>query len=329
MPSSGHLNTTLWPCIRLVGEEGSKGKCPVYQKKQVISYLHFLLLARPDLHVAQGLFTSKSGVMFLFGIGGVGVRNFSVRWNSKELYKLMYAFVYRLYDPGDFVDSSYVKIVPDLKKNIVTYTVQITEVNGVKVDITGLLPIYASSPFGTRTHILSNPDSNVTVDGKPLTVLKDQLCLVGTQFDEYSILKWVHNQEKVPGVVEAVHHELVKIHGDYRESRQKHRIGLRQTGMPFTSILTAGHMLEVVFDILEGSSFLLSVSCVLTSLQCCGICALSAGFSIVTSAKETCCISRILRLMLRRMFGLVEQRRRVGQRDSPSASSSFFLARGE
>jgi len=66
----------------------------------------------------------------------------------------MYAFIYRLYDPGDFADSSYLETIPELKKNTVTYTVRITEVNGVKVDVTHLLPIYASSPFGTRTHMI-------------------------------------------------------------------------------------------------------------------------------------------------------------------------------
>jgi hypothetical protein len=111
-----------WPCMRLVGEVASKGKCPVYQKRQAITYLYYILLARPDLHVAQGLFTSDSGVMFLFGIGGVGVRTFSVPWNSDELYKTLYAFIYRLYYPGDFVDPSYMEMVPDLKRNTVAYT---------------------------------------------------------------------------------------------------------------------------------------------------------------------------------------------------------------
>jgi len=130
-------------------------------------YLHYLLLARPDLHVAQGLSTSESDVMFLLGIGGVGIHTFSDKWVSKELHRLIYAFIYRLYDLGDFVDLSYVEMVPDLEENSVTYNVQITEVNGMDrnpIMITNLHPIYASNPFGTRTHILSNPDSKVGTD---------------------------------------------------------------------------------------------------------------------------------------------------------------------
>ena len=61
----GDKNTTLWPCIRLAGEVASAGKSKEEQKKQAISYLHYLLLARPDLYVAQGLLISNEGVTFL------------------------------------------------------------------------------------------------------------------------------------------------------------------------------------------------------------------------------------------------------------------------
>jgi hypothetical protein len=252
----GDKNTTLWPCIRLVGEKESQRKNCEDQERQAMLYLHDLLLARPDLHVAQGLFASKSELMFLLGIGGVGIHSFSVGWGSTELHQLIYAFIYRLYNPGDFADSSYVEMVPNLKENIVTYNMRITEGNGMDrspITITNLHPMYASSPFWTRTHILSNPDSKVKINGEPLTVVKDQLCRVGTQFYEYDILKRVHSPEKVPGVVEAVYHEVIKIPRDFCPSREKHRLGLRQMGKPFTSIPTVAQMLEIVFDTLEGN----------------------------------------------------------------------------
>ena len=44
-----------WPFVRLAGEVASAGKTGQAQKEQAISYLHYLLLARPDLQVAQGL----------------------------------------------------------------------------------------------------------------------------------------------------------------------------------------------------------------------------------------------------------------------------------
>ena len=82
----------------------SKGKSYEEQKEQAISYLHYLLLARPDLHVAQGLLSFKNKVIFYFGIGGEGIREFAVEWKDEDLNKLLYAFIYRLYEPSDFAD---------------------------------------------------------------------------------------------------------------------------------------------------------------------------------------------------------------------------------
>ena len=62
-----------WPFVRLAGETTSGGKTHETQKEQAISYLHYLLLARPDLYVAQGLLSSDKNVVFLFGIGGEGI----------------------------------------------------------------------------------------------------------------------------------------------------------------------------------------------------------------------------------------------------------------
>ncbi|KAI0283159.1 hypothetical protein BC826DRAFT_1110371 [Russula brevipes] len=244
---------TLWPCIRLVGAGASKGKTPKQQEEQAVSYLHCLLLARPDLRVAQGVLASNADVTFLFGIAGVGINSFKVSWEHKDLHRIMYAFLYRLYDPGDFEDPSYVEMVPDLKEKRVTYTVQITvnaKVNGgEKMNCPGFRPIYASRPFGTRTHVLSKPDSDVKVNGERLTVLKDQLCRVETRFDEHDILMGIHSQEKVPGVAQAAHHESTEV--PFCQSRKKHLTGLQQTGKAFANISTLQQVLEIVFDVLE------------------------------------------------------------------------------
>jgi hypothetical protein len=252
--SGNKSNTTLWPCIRLVGEKASEGTNLEGQEGQAMSYLHYLLLARPDLHVAQGLLTTKTDITFLFGIGGTGIHMFSVKWSNKELQKLIYAFIYRLYDPGHFADPSYVQMVPNLQENTVTYKVQITDVARNPITITDLRPIYASRPFGTRTHVLTNPDSKVNSDdsGRFLTVVKDQLCRVRTRFHEQGILTQVHRPEKVPGVVESVYHEVMEIPRNLCITREKHRLGLRQFGKPFMTIPTVAQVLEIVFDTLEG-----------------------------------------------------------------------------
>jgi hypothetical protein len=87
-------------------------------------------------------------------------------------------------------------------------------------------------------------------DGRPLTVLKDQLCRIGRPFDEHTILSKIHKQMRVPGVVEAVDSEIIG--APLSRGRVKHRLGLRQTGSPFTSIPTAKKVLETLFDVLEG-----------------------------------------------------------------------------
>ena len=60
---------TLWACIRLAGERASETRGD--QEKQAISYLHYFLLARPDLHVAHGLLTRKDTITFLGGDWGL------------------------------------------------------------------------------------------------------------------------------------------------------------------------------------------------------------------------------------------------------------------
>ncbi|KAG8897836.1 hypothetical protein FRC01_011153, partial [Tulasnella sp. 417] len=100
-------DTTLWPCIRMAGEWASKGSTQEDKERKAISYLHYLLLARPDLYVAQGMLASEDKMLFLVGIGGFGIRRLEILWNDNELPKLLYAFIYRTYDPGHFADSSY------------------------------------------------------------------------------------------------------------------------------------------------------------------------------------------------------------------------------
>jgi len=249
---------TLWPCAQLAGERVSKGKSKAQQEKNAISYLHYLLLARPDLYVAQGLLIDDSKIMFLLGIGGYHIRQLDVRWGDEELYKLLYAFIYSLYNPDVFADRSYNRTKVDWIEQIVEYSVQIqippTTPDGSTrtIDCANFRAIAARNPFTTRTHVLSNSNFKEGVNGKALTVLKDQLCLAGTRFDEKTVLEAIHSKGVVPGVVEAVHHETIQNCWSKLTKRDKHRFGLRPFGLPFASIPTPRQVLEVLFDLLEG-----------------------------------------------------------------------------
>jgi hypothetical protein len=249
-------DVTLWPCVRLAGEKASSGKSKEDQKKQAISYLHYLLLARPDLHVAQGILISDERVLFLLGIGGIGIRSLPVPWDQKTLSNLMYAFIYRLYVPAHFADPSYLNVKLDVPKNSVEYTLRIAPPQTDPIDCPGFFPLFAGSPFGTRTHVLANPLSNVQVNNRELIVIKDQLCRLDTRFDEQSILNDIHRPVKVPGVVESAHSETIET--PLSKGKQKHRLGLRQSGSPFMSIPTVQKMLETLYDVLEGTSRFIS-----------------------------------------------------------------------
>jgi hypothetical protein len=80
-----------WPFIRLAGVTASAGTNRGGHKSQAISCLHYLLLTRPDLYVAQGLLSSDNTVIFYFGIGGEGIWQFEVEWEDREFNELLYA----------------------------------------------------------------------------------------------------------------------------------------------------------------------------------------------------------------------------------------------
>jgi hypothetical protein len=241
-----------WPCVRLVGKKASTRESLKDQAKHTNSYLYFLLLARPDLYIAQGLFISNSEILFLLGTGGVGVKKLSVKWDDKTLYRLLYAFIYRLYNPGHFVDETYINT--DKTSGHTSYTFNITPSQGSAAMICpGFNHIYAGNPFSTRTHVFSNPTSRVSVKDKALVVIKEQICEVGRWSDELEILDKVHQPVSVPGVVQGVYSEVVTTPQSVKENRGcKHRLGLSESGLPFTSIPTPQEMLEILFDLLEG-----------------------------------------------------------------------------
>ncbi|KAG8971506.1 hypothetical protein FRB90_010477, partial [Tulasnella sp. 427] len=247
----------IWPYIRLVGEDGSKGKSRNYQDGQAKSYLHYLLLARPDLHVALGMLTTKTHIRFQVGIGGHGIQSLMVQWTSKDVFRLMYAFIYRLYDPGNFADPTYV-VEPPWDPKCATYTITIN----TKVDSgpTGeqrpvacrrFVPLSASNPFGTRTHVLFNLESDVVLNHKKLLVIKDQLSHIGTRFDENAIIEHIHKLGTVPGVIQAAHYEEIELPLSERVCRSKRRLGMWQHGTTFRNISTALEMLYTAYDLLE------------------------------------------------------------------------------
>ena len=233
-----------WALIRLAGERASEGKSREIQRKNVATYLHYLLLARPDFLVAQGLLTNMRLVMFLVGTGSVGIWQLKVNWEDKDLHKFIYAFIYCLYDPSHFADPSYMRTRFNKETSEASYTVDFSTKK-----FPGFRTIHAKNPFTTRTHVLSSPSLTQGAD-RSLMVIKEQLCQTGRCFDKLTILTKIHQPVNVPGVVQAVGGEIIP--APLSPGREKHCLGLRQTGSPFTSIPTTQSMLETLFDLLEG-----------------------------------------------------------------------------
>ncbi len=104
--------------------------------------------------------------------GGCCIRRLDVSWNHKELYKLLYAFIYPLYDANDFADKSYIRTNIDWINGIVEYSIQIRIPSNTPDDSTSTLDctnfraISAKNPFTTRSHVLSNEPFQGDVDGK-------------------------------------------------------------------------------------------------------------------------------------------------------------------
>ena len=159
-----------WPIIRLVGERASTDEVSDSQKKRATKYLHYLLLARPDFLVAQGLLTNMRLVMFLVGTGSVGIWQLKVNWEDKDLHKFIYAFIYCLYDPSHFADPSYVRTRFNKETSEASYTVDFSTKK-----FPGFRTIHAKNPFTTHTHVLSSPSLTQGAD-RSLTVIKEQLC---------------------------------------------------------------------------------------------------------------------------------------------------------
>ena len=162
-----------WTLIQLAGERASEGKSQEIQRKNAATYLHYLLLARPNFLVAQGLLITIRSVMFLVGTGGVGIRQLKVNWEDKDLHKFIYAFIYRLYEPSHFADPSYARTGFNKETYEVSYTVDFS-----MKKFSGFRTIHAKNPFTTCTHVLSkhsNPSLTQGAD-RSLTVIKEQLC---------------------------------------------------------------------------------------------------------------------------------------------------------
>ncbi|KAJ8514842.1 hypothetical protein ONZ45_g7680 [Pleurotus djamor] len=236
----GNQNDTpmSWTRVELVGEKASTGSTDPLLK--TASYAHYWLLDRPDRMVALSFLSSQRGITFLVAPQGTTTTyTHFLPWRAPSITKIVFAFLYRLYDPGEWA-------IPQFSRRV--------DVNDpvfdIRIDQTiyvGFKPIFASNPFKTRVHVFANPD-HATV-----RVIKSQLSRNSRRFLEREIYNHIHRDGDVPGIPH-VHFFFDLPAPD--ALRTQNIIGLREHGYPIMMAATLRDVLEILYDILEVMRFL-------------------------------------------------------------------------
>ncbi|KAJ2913794.1 hypothetical protein MD484_g6624, partial [Candolleomyces efflorescens] len=240
-----------WPLIELVGEKASAGDNEPDLKN--LTYLHYLMTARPDLNVVLGFLTTSTGITFYVAVQGTSpTRHSTIAWGAKDLPQMMFAFIYRLYRPGAWDkrnwsrDRAKVSRQRTLGPCTGTFQIRLKTLVGQKIFSRGWRSEYSSNPFQTRTHVLVNVHSDITIDGKRVTVIKDQLCK-NTRFTEKEIYDQIHGDGPVPGAAQPVFYAKSQV----SDSRTRHITGLHEYGRRILTVKTVDEMLRTVYDVLE------------------------------------------------------------------------------
>ncbi|PPQ85292.1 hypothetical protein CVT25_010065 [Psilocybe cyanescens] len=245
-----------WPQIQLTGEIISKGRNIDAQRRQAALHLYYMILARPDLYVSHGLLLDDSKVTFFAGITGHGIFDISLKFDDEHLRPLLYALIDHIYSPGKFKDNRYISITFNPQWQECEYTLSLQTSPGPPLHCDKFKAIYARNPFETTTYVFTTSEP-IMINNRPMRVVKDQYCRA-TRFDEPEILKHIHKERGIPGVVELLHDEewetpISPMHSNHRVKR---RLGLSQHGSDFMSVKTVKAMLEAAYDMLEVTRYL-------------------------------------------------------------------------
>ena len=134
-----------WLFICLAGEKASVGESRSDQKQHAFSYLHYLLLARPDHYVAQGLLPSslqQRQVTFLLGLAAKVYDNSMSNGTTKTLT----SYYMRSYIACMSLATSQIHRISrpsSTKKTKARYTIKITYPGGT-TEYRGCYSIYRS-----------------------------------------------------------------------------------------------------------------------------------------------------------------------------------------
>ncbi|KAJ8514827.1 hypothetical protein ONZ45_g7679 [Pleurotus djamor] len=224
-----------WSWAELVGEKTSAGCVDPLLK--AASYAYYWLLSRPDRLVALSFLTAESGITFLVAFqGSSSTRILYLPWGSDLITELIYAFVYRLYSPGNWANPHFTKKVTE---NDAVFDIKVND-----IPYEDFKPLFASNPFRTRTHVLFNLNHSSAVQ-----VIKSQLSRKSRRFVEREIYQHIRRDGDVPGIPHVLHFFDVEV--ALNPTRTLHIIALKEYGRPIMMAVTLLDTLEILYDILE------------------------------------------------------------------------------
>ena len=239
--------TLHWSHVQATGEEESEGKSIADQEAQEGAYTAYHLQARPDFVSVPGILVGLSSFKLFFSNAHWVYHTPAITWNTDESRKLLYAWMWRLYNPE--CDES---IAVDMETSPPTFTVVAggTTYKQLIVSCAGesigrrtiVFQRFRPEPEGgasegeqgqeiaenppgdspnihgsqnaerRRSKRRKNASSSRNTQG-PDIVIKEQYIEPSRRFKEGPILEKIHEDGDFPGVVRLGYYEDVKNNG--------------------------------------------------------------------------------------------------------------------
>ena len=234
-----------WYHVEATGEEDSSNGTEEGQAQEG-AYTAYHLQARPDLVSVVGIYTGERDFTLFFSNAWRVYHTEPVEWSSKEGRQLLYAWIWRLYNPE--VDPCInICINPKGKPTFAIKTNEPGEYD--ELDI-----LRVGESIGRRTIMMRRPNPSCKV------VIEEQYIESTRRFREWTVLEAIHKGGRFPGVVRLQSHGGVKNKNgedicvksqSSTKIRLKPRVVLKDGGIRLMDIGTPKELLMGVYDLLE------------------------------------------------------------------------------
>lgn len=239
---------------------------------QAATYGMYMLQARPDLGRIPAFYLTKDGKVVLLLVSADKVCHSGPLTVYLPLhYKLVYGFLWRIYKPvSRFRDFTIARIGPSASEQHYTFQLTVTptlpgiagqpitrstaQSPGSPETTAGwvILSTISSPTQGThvfsQTRAVEGPNSRAKV-----RIIKEKY--IDTKphrrYLEHDVLNHIHKDGVFPGVAQLVSFEFLEVFS--LGGRQKLRICMEDSGVPFMDSGTPLEAIKVAYDLLEGT----------------------------------------------------------------------------